>query len=32
MGRKGHRFVEAQFDRDKLAALILEELRSVATA
>ena len=32
MGRKGRRFVEAEFDRDKLAALMLEELRSVAAA
>jgi glycosyltransferase involved in cell wall biosynthesis len=30
MGRKGRRFVEAQLDRDKLAARMLEELRSVA--
>ena len=30
MGRKGRRFVEAEFDRDKLAAMMLEELRSVA--
>jgi glycosyltransferase involved in cell wall biosynthesis len=29
-GRKGRRFVEAEFDRDKLAAAMLEELRSVA--
>ena len=32
LGRKGRRFVEAEFDRDKLAALMLEELRSVAAA
>jgi colanic acid biosynthesis glycosyl transferase WcaI len=30
MGRKGRRFVEAELDRDKLAAQMLEELRSVA--
>jgi hypothetical protein len=30
MGRKGRRLVEAEFDRDKLAAQMLEELRSVA--
>lgn len=30
MGRKGRRFVESEFDRDKLAAQMLEELRSVA--
>jgi len=29
MGRKGRRLVEAEFDRDKLAAQMLEELRSV---
>jgi len=32
MGRKGRRLVEAEFDRDKLAAQMLEELRSVAAA
>jgi glycosyltransferase involved in cell wall biosynthesis len=32
MGRKGRRLVEAEFDRDRLAAQMLEELRSVATA
>lgn len=31
-GRKGRRFVEAELDRDKLAAQMLEELRSVAAA
>jgi hypothetical protein len=30
MGRKGRQFVEAEFDRDKLAVMMLEELRSVA--
>jgi glycosyltransferase involved in cell wall biosynthesis len=30
MGRKGRQLVEAEFDRDKLAAAMLEELRSVA--
>ena len=30
MGRKGRRLVETEFDRDKLAAQMLEELRSVA--
>jgi hypothetical protein len=30
MGRRGRRFVESEFDRDKLAAQMLEELRSVA--
>jgi colanic acid biosynthesis glycosyl transferase WcaI len=30
MGSKGRAFVEAEFDRDKLAAAMLEELRSVA--
>jgi glycosyltransferase involved in cell wall biosynthesis len=29
MGRKGRRLVEAEFDRDKLAAAMLDELRSV---
>ena len=32
LGRKGRRFVESEFDRDKLAAAMLEELRSVAAA
>jgi len=32
MGRKGRRLVEAEFDRDKLAAQMLDELRSVAAA
>jgi glycosyltransferase involved in cell wall biosynthesis len=31
MGRRGRRFVEAELDRDKLAAVMLEELRAVAT-
>ncbi len=30
MGRRGRRFVESEFDRDKLAAAMLDELRSVA--
>jgi glycosyltransferase involved in cell wall biosynthesis len=29
MGRRGRRFVEAELDRDKLAAVMLEELRTV---
>jgi hypothetical protein len=29
MGRRGRRLVEAEFDRDKLAAAMLDELRSV---
>jgi glycosyltransferase involved in cell wall biosynthesis len=32
MGLNGRRFVEAEFDRDKLAAAMLEELRTVAAA
>ena len=32
LGRNGRRFVESECDRDKLAALMLEELRSVAAA
>jgi hypothetical protein len=32
MGANGRRFVEAEFDRDKLAAAMLAELRSVAAA
>ena len=32
MGRSGRRFVEIEFDRDKLAAAMLDELRSVAAA
>jgi hypothetical protein len=30
MGRKGRQLVEAEFDREKLAAAMLQELRSVA--
>jgi glycosyltransferase involved in cell wall biosynthesis len=30
MGASGRRFVEAEFDRDKLAAAMLEVLRTVA--
>lgn len=30
MGKKGRRFVEAELDRDKLAAAMLDELRAVA--
>jgi glycosyltransferase involved in cell wall biosynthesis len=30
MGASGRRFVEAEFDRDKLAAAMLEDLRAVA--
>ena len=30
MGRRGRRYVEAELDRDKLAASMLEELRTVA--
>jgi glycosyltransferase involved in cell wall biosynthesis len=30
MGRNGRAFVEAELDRDKLAALMLEELKAVA--
>ena len=30
MGRSGRRFVEAELDRDKLAAAMLDELRAVA--
>jgi len=30
MGRKGRRCVEIEFDRDKLAAMMLEELQTVA--
>ena len=29
MGRKGRRCVESQFNRDKLAAMMLEELKAV---
>jgi len=29
MGWRGRRFVEAELDRDKLAAAMLEELRAV---
>ena len=32
LGTSGRRYVEAQFDREKLAAAMLEELRSVALA
>jgi glycosyltransferase involved in cell wall biosynthesis len=32
MGLKGRKFVEAEFDREKLAAAMLEELRMVAAA
>jgi glycosyltransferase involved in cell wall biosynthesis len=32
MGANGRRFVEAEFDRDRLAAAMLDELRAVASA
>lgn len=32
MGANGRRFVEAEFDRDKLAAAMLDELRAVVSA